>query len=78
MKIIYSQLQQFLPDLKADAKTVANDLTWIGHFCDGFETKDNEEIISLEIRSNRGDCLGYLGIARELSILYDIPLKIWH
>ncbi len=76
MKIIYSQLKQFLPDLKADAKTVANDLTWIGHFCDGFEEKDGEQIISLEIRSNRGDCLGYLGIARELSILYDIPLNL--
>jgi len=76
MKIIYSQLKQFLPDLKADAKTIANDLTWIGHFCDGFETKDNEEIISLEIRSNRGDCQGYLGLARELSILYDIALVI--
>jgi phenylalanyl-tRNA synthetase beta chain len=78
MKIIYSQLKQFLPDLKKDAKTVANDLTWIGHFCDGFEEKDGEEIISLEIRSNRGDCLGYLGIARELSILYDIPLVLYH
>jgi phenylalanyl-tRNA synthetase beta chain len=76
MKIIYSQLKQFLPDLKKDAKTIANDLTWIGHFCDGFEEKDGEEIISLEIRSNRGDCLGYLGIARELSILYDIPLNL--
>ena len=76
MKIIYSTLKQFLPDLKADAKTIANDLTWIGHFCDGFEEKNGEEIISLEIRSNRGDCLGYFGIARELSILYDIDLII--
>lgn len=76
MKIIFSQLKKFLPDLKADAKTVANDLTWIGHFCDGFEILEDQEIISLEIRSNRGDCLGYLGIARELSILYDIDLVI--
>jgi len=82
MKIIYSKLKEFLPDLKADAKTVANDLTWIGHFCDGFEVicenppAGGEEIISLEIRSNRGDCQGYLGLARELSILYDIDLVI--
>jgi phenylalanyl-tRNA synthetase beta chain len=78
MKIIFSQLKKFLPDLKADAKTVANDLTWIGYFCDGFEIIDDQEIISLEIRSNRGDCLGYFGLARELSILYDIPLKMCH
>lgn len=76
MKIVFSQLKQFLPDLKVDAKTIANDLTWIGHFCDGFEEKNGEQIISLEIRSNRGDCLGYLGLVRELSILYDIDLII--
>ncbi|HPD44707.1 MAG TPA: phenylalanine--tRNA ligase beta subunit-related protein [Candidatus Woesebacteria bacterium] len=76
MKIIYSQLKQFLPDLKHSAKKIAEDLTWIGHFCDGFEQKDDEEIISLEIRSNRGDCLGYLGLARELAILYNLDLKI--
>lgn len=76
MKIIYSQLKKFLPDLKQDAKTLANDLTWIGHFCDGLEIIEDQKIISLEIRSNRGDCLSYLGIARELSILYDIELVI--
>jgi len=76
MKIIYSELKKMLPNLKKDAKQLVNDLTMIGHFCAGFEKKDSEEIIDLEIRQNRGDCLSYYGIAKELSVLYNIPLKI--
>jgi len=74
MKIIYSQLKKFLPNLKKTAQEVANDLTMIGHFNDSFEIIEGEKIIGLEIRQNRGDCLGYYGIAKELSVLYNIPL----
>jgi len=32
--------------------------------------------IDLEVTSNRPDCLGHLGIAREIAVLYDRALKI--
>src|SRR5437773_1148809 len=32
--------------------------------------------INLEVTSNRPDCLGHLGIAREISVLWNRPLKI--
>src|SRR5262249_47363557 len=32
--------------------------------------------IDLEVTSNRPDCLGHLGVAREISVLFDTPLKI--
>ena len=35
--------------------------------------KDN--ILNLEITPNRGDCLSVLGLARELSALYSVPMK---
>jgi len=35
--------------------------------------KDN--VLNLEITPNRGDCLSVLGLARELSALYAIPMK---
>jgi len=76
MKIIYSELKKMLPGLKKNAKQLVNDLTMIGHFCEGFQKTNNEEIISLEIRQNRGDCLSYYGIAKELSVLYNIPIKV--
>ena len=33
-------------------------------------------VIDLEVTSNRADCLGHIGIAREASVLYDLPLSI--
>ena len=41
------------------------------------ETIDiNEDVvIDLEVTSNRGDCLGHLGVAREVGVLYDIPVE---
>src|SRR5882757_1854327 len=32
--------------------------------------------IDLEVTSNRPDCLGHLGVAREISVLFDRPLRI--
>ena len=32
--------------------------------------------INLEVTSNRPDCLGHLGIAREVSVLWKLPLVI--
>jgi len=75
MKIIYSQLQKLLPELKKTAKEIADDLTLIGHFCSGIEKKNGEEILDLEIR-HRADCLSYYGIAKDISVLYDLPLSL--
>lgn len=33
-------------------------------------------VIDLEVTSNRGDCLGHLGVAREIGVLTGQPLKI--
>ncbi len=32
--------------------------------------------IDLEVTSNRADCLGHLGVAREISVLFDLPLNV--
>ncbi len=36
----------------------------------------DDNVIDLEVTSNRPDCLGHLGIAREVSVLFDVPLNI--
>lgn len=33
-------------------------------------------VIDLEVTSNRGDCLGHIGVAREIGVLTDQPLKV--
>ncbi len=75
MKLIYSHLQKFLPDLKVEPQKLRDDLTMIGHFTNFFEKIDNEIIFDLDIKVNRGDCLGYYGLARDLSVFYNIPLQ---
>jgi phenylalanyl-tRNA synthetase beta chain len=37
---------------------------------------DGDPVIDLEITSNRGDCLGHIGIAREASVLLNQPLTV--
>lgn len=32
--------------------------------------------INLEVTSNRPDCLGHIGVAREAAVLFDVPLKL--
>ena len=38
------------------------------------ETIDGGIVIDLEVTSNRGDCLGHLGVAREIGVLYGLPV----
>jgi phenylalanyl-tRNA synthetase beta subunit len=75
MKLIYSHLQKFLPHLKVDPQQLRDDLTMIGHFTNYFEKIDDEIVFDLDIKVNRGDCLGYYGLARDLSVLYHLPLN---
>jgi phenylalanyl-tRNA synthetase beta chain len=37
---------------------------------------EGDSVIDLEVTSNRADCLGHIGIAREASVLYSVPLQI--
>ncbi len=73
MKLILSQLQKFLPDLKVEPEQLRDDLTMIGHFTNYFESIDGEIVFDLDIKVNRGDCLGYYGLAHDLSVFYNIP-----
>jgi len=75
MKLIYSELQKFLPDLKIEPTQLRDDLTMIGHFTNFFEEIDGQIVFDLDIKVNRGDCLGYYGLARDLAVFYNIPLK---
>jgi phenylalanyl-tRNA synthetase beta chain len=48
-------------------------LTGLNH--ESTEIVDGDPIIDLEITSNRGDCLGHIGIAREASVLLNSELR---
>ena len=76
MKLIYSHLKKFLLDLSVTPEKLRDDLTMIGHFTNYFEETQSEIVFDLDIKVNRGDCLGYYGLARDLSVLYNLPLSL--
>lgn len=76
MKLIYSHLQKFLPSLDVKPQQLRDDLTMIGHFTNFYEEIEGEIVFDLDIKANRGDGLGYYGLARDLSVFYNIELKL--
>jgi phenylalanyl-tRNA synthetase beta chain len=74
MKLIYSTLKKFIPTLDVTPQQLRDDLTLIGHFANYYELiGENDFIIDLDIKVNRGDCLGYYGLARDLAVYYQQP-----
>ena len=60
-----------LPD---SVDTLTDRLTMSGLNLEGIETHGDDVVIDLEVTSNRGDCLGHLGVAREIAVLFDEEL----
>ncbi len=51
-------------------------LTMAGLNHEGTERVGDDLAIDLEVTSNRPDCLGHLGVAREIAVLWDQDLRI--
>ena len=75
MKILLSWLSDYI-ETGLGVDQIAEILSDLGFPCEGIEHIDNEVVVDVEITSNRGDCLGYIGIARELAAATGKKLKI--
>lgn len=80
MKVLFSQIKELVPELKADPKEIAEVLTYIGFMRDSISEVNykgaKDHLISLEIRQNRPDCLAVIGIAREIAAYYKLKTII--
>ena len=74
MKIVYNWLKDFV-DVSATQEELASRLALSGTNIAGVENGAHGAVIDAEVSSNRPDCLGHLGIAREVAALYKLPLK---
>src|SRR6266849_1055930 len=74
MKIVYNWLKDFV-DGPGTPGDLASRLALSGTNIGGIETGKHGAIIDAEVSSNRPDCLGHYGIAREVSAVYKVPLK---
>jgi phenylalanyl-tRNA synthetase beta chain len=74
MKIVYNWLKDFVA-VAAPAEELASRLALSGTNIGGLENGPHGPVIDAEVSSNRPDCLGHYGIAREVSAICKLPLK---
>ncbi|MGB8474128.1 MAG: phenylalanine--tRNA ligase subunit beta, partial [Candidatus Acidiferrum sp.] len=74
MKVVYNWLKEFV-DVTATPSDIASRLALSGTNIGSVENGPHGAVIDAEVGSNRPDCLGHYGIARELSAVYKLPLK---
>src|SRR5208282_3830835 len=74
MKVAYNWLKEFV-QVTATPEEIASRLALAGTNIAGIENGPHGAVIDAEITSNRPDCLGMLGIARELGAIYRLPVK---
>lgn len=75
MIVSWDWLSQYV-DLKMSHDELVDRLTMSGLNHEGTEDIDADKAIDLEVTSNRPDCLGHLGVAREISVLFELPLTV--
>jgi phenylalanyl-tRNA synthetase beta chain len=74
MKVVYNWLKDFVP-VTASPDELASRLALSGTNIGSVEKGAHGTVIDAEVSSNRPDCLGHYGIAREVSAVYKLPLK---
>jgi phenylalanyl-tRNA synthetase beta chain len=74
MKVVYNWLRDFV-DVKSAPHELASRLALSGTNIGGVENGAHGAVIEAEVSSNRPDCLGHYGIAREVAAIYKLPLK---
>ena len=75
MIVSWNWLKQYVAlDMPLD--TLTDRLTMSGLNLEGIQDVDGDIGVDLEVTSNRPDCLGHIGVAREVAILFDNELSI--
>jgi phenylalanyl-tRNA synthetase beta chain len=75
MKVSYHWLKEFV-DVTVGADELAARLALAGTNVASVEKGAHGAVIDAEVTSNRPDCLGMVGMAREVSAIYRLPLKM--
>ena len=75
MKILLSWLNDYIR-IGLSADQIAEILSDLGLPCEAVTHLGKDAVIDVEVTSNRGDCLSYIGIARELAAATGKELKL--
>jgi phenylalanyl-tRNA synthetase beta chain len=75
MRVPYEWLKDFV-DISVAPEEIAQRLTMIGLEVEAVEFIHGDVVFEVNVTPNRPDCLSILGISREISAAFDIPLRI--
>ncbi len=74
MKLSPTWLREFV-DPKVDNLRLAQDLTAVGIAVEGISGEGENTVFEMEIGTNRPDAMNHYGVAREVSAIYNLPLR---
>ncbi|MBX3437079.1 MAG: phenylalanine--tRNA ligase subunit beta [Planctomycetaceae bacterium] len=74
MIVSWNWLREYV-SLDMSAEELTHRLTMSGLNLEEFHDVDGDMAIDIEVTSNRPDCLGHLGVAREIGVLFDRPVN---
>ena len=75
MKISLDWLNDYI-ETGLEAEAIAEILSDLGFPCEGIDRLADDVVLDVEVTSNRGDCLSYIGVARELAAATGKELKL--
>src|SRR6266852_6174738 len=75
MLISYNWLRE-LTGTKLDPQDVGDRLTNVGLAVDVVEARGDDQVLDVEVASNRPDCLSHVGVARELAVIENSQVSI--
>ncbi len=74
MKVLYDWLKEFV-DVTASPAELRARLSLSGTMVDAIDDSPSGPVFDVEVNTNRPDCLGHFGVAREVAALYGLRLK---
>ncbi len=75
MRVPFEWLKEFV-EIAVAPEEIAERLTMVGLEVEGIESVEGDKVFEVDVTPNRPDCLSIVGIAREISAAFRIPLKI--
>jgi len=75
MIVSWDWLQQYVK-LPVSAAEFGKRVMMAGLNLESVEPTGDDTAVDLEVTSNRVDCLGHIGVAREAAVCFDVPLTI--
>ncbi len=75
MKISIEWLRDYI-DIPESPEKLQSDLTMSGLVVEGISRFDGDTVLEIEVTANRPDCLSHIGVAREISAIYQRPIRV--